>query len=204
MKVFNNVHIPRAVKSLVFATPLVLASSLSSANYVLQRDTFEKTEQTSASQFGVHAKEETPMLIVGGEDIYPAVVVDLSDNKLYQYDCEGYLEECYSVATGKATTPTKTGLRVVTAIEDYPFKEAYSGTRRYKYPDDYGSKVICLAPVDMKTGKILEADGQFIHGTNNPNSIGKKASKGCVRMHNNDVEALANVLDVGQYVLIQE
>ena len=50
----------------------------------------------------------------------------------------------------------------------------------------------------------LEYNGEFIHGTDKPESIGKNQSKGCVRLNNADVENLAEWLSVGQYVLIRE
>ena len=41
-----------------------------------------------------------------------------------------------------------------------------------------------------------------IHGTNDPASIGKAVSKGCIRMHNNDVEELFHFVNVGTEVNI--
>ena len=41
-----------------------------------------------------------------------------------------------------------------------------------------------------------------IHGTNNPASIGKAASKGCIRMYNADVEALYDMVEIGTPVSI--
>jgi len=40
----------------------------------------------------------------------------------------------------------------------------------------------------------LEIPGYFIHGTNQPFAIGQTASLGCVRMNNQDVEALADMI----------
>jgi lipoprotein-anchoring transpeptidase ErfK/SrfK len=42
-----------------------------------------------------------------------------------------------------------------------------------------------------------------IHGTNNPSSIGKMSSHGCVRMHNEDVRALAAIVPIGTRVTIR-
>jgi L,D-transpeptidase ErfK/SrfK len=42
-----------------------------------------------------------------------------------------------------------------------------------------------------------------IHGTNNPSSIGKAVSRGCIRMYNSDVEELANTIPIGTRVLIR-
>ena len=42
-----------------------------------------------------------------------------------------------------------------------------------------------------------------IHGTNNPASIGKAVSKGCIRMYNHDVEELARTVPIGTPVHIR-
>lgn len=42
-----------------------------------------------------------------------------------------------------------------------------------------------------------------IHGTNDPSSIGKAVSKGCIRMYNKDVEELASIVPIGTPVRIQ-
>lgn len=41
-----------------------------------------------------------------------------------------------------------------------------------------------------------------IHGTNDPSSIGKAVSKGCIRMYNKDVEELAKIIPIGTPVFI--
>jgi lipoprotein-anchoring transpeptidase ErfK/SrfK len=43
-----------------------------------------------------------------------------------------------------------------------------------------------------------------IHGTNDPNSIGKAVTNGCVRMHNADVEELFDFIHGGTEVNIHE
>ncbi|MDQ0194871.1 L,D-transpeptidase [Paenibacillus wynnii] len=42
-----------------------------------------------------------------------------------------------------------------------------------------------------------------IHGTNNPSSIGKRVSQGCIRMYNVDVLELASKVNVGTRVTIR-
>ncbi|MFS0862834.1 L,D-transpeptidase family protein [Fredinandcohnia sp. 179-A 10B2 NHS] len=41
-----------------------------------------------------------------------------------------------------------------------------------------------------------------IHGTNDPSSIGKSVSKGCIRLYNHDVEELARIIPIGTRVFI--
>ncbi|QOY35499.1 L,D-transpeptidase family protein [Anaerobacillus isosaccharinicus] len=42
-----------------------------------------------------------------------------------------------------------------------------------------------------------------IHGTNDPSSIGKAVSKGCIRMFNDDVNELASTIPIGTRVIIR-
>jgi len=53
----------------------------------------------------------------------------------------------------------------------------------------------------------LFADGKDtlyrIHGTNEPRSIGKAVSSGCIRMLNEDVAELFDVVDVGTKVIVR-
>lgn len=41
-----------------------------------------------------------------------------------------------------------------------------------------------------------------IHGTNNPSSIGKSVSHGCIRMYNHDVQELSSLVPIGTRVVI--
>lgn len=49
----------------------------------------------------------------------------------------------------------------------------------------------------------LSKQGYGIHGTNDPSSIGKVVSHGCIRMYNRDVLQLANIVPNGTRVVIQ-
>ncbi|WP_277586366.1 L,D-transpeptidase family protein [Psychrobacillus antarcticus] len=49
----------------------------------------------------------------------------------------------------------------------------------------------------------LSKEHYGIHGTNNPISIGKAVSHGCIRMFNKDVEELARIVPIGTPVSIR-
>ncbi|SFA87675.1 Lipoprotein-anchoring transpeptidase ErfK/SrfK [Bacillus sp. cl95] len=49
----------------------------------------------------------------------------------------------------------------------------------------------------------LSRAGYGIHGTNNPSSIGKAVSKGCIRLYNKDVLELASLVPNGTSVTIR-
>lgn len=56
----------------------------------------------------------------------------------------------------------------------------------------------------MGAAAIMLSGGEYaIHGTNNPNSIGKFASYGCIRMHNEDVVDLYDRVTVGTPVVVK-
>ena len=124
-------------------------------------------------------------------------------NKLYHFAEDGSIIKEYDVATGKKTTPTDKGIRMVTWVENYPYRSAPAISKRRKAPWDYGPKIIVIGVVDEKTGEVTHFNGEFIHGTNKPQSIGTNASKGCVRMRNEDVKELAAQMEKGMYVVIK-
>lgn len=48
----------------------------------------------------------------------------------------------------------------------------------------------------------LSKEHYGIHGTNDPSSIGRAVSRGCIRMQNRDVEQLASIIPIGTPVEI--
>lgn len=54
------------------------------------------------------------------------------------------------------------------------------------------------------TGATAKVRGYGIHGTWEPETVGKQASAGCIRMHNADVEELFAIVPVGTPVAISE
>lgn len=131
------------------------------------------------------------------------IVVDLENNYLYTYDEKGKPQMAYLIASGKPTTPTDKGLRIIHHFEEYPYKTAY-GTIRKQKPDAFGPRIMYLEIVDPKTGKVYPSDGEFIHGNNDESSLGKYASGGCMRMDNEVVKELVDSgqIPVGSYVKI--
>ncbi len=143
----------------------------------------------------------SPKITVKGVKHNAKFVVDLSQNVLYKYNEDGKATHAYLIASGAKDTPTTTGIKAVTHVESYPYKSAPKTTKRYKNPKDYGPRIICLETVDPETGK-RGVTGEFIHGNNNPASLGKYASKGCIRMDNEVIKQLAKEVKHGDFVLI--
>jgi len=86
----------------------------------------------------------------------------------------------YTVAVGKASTPTPKGtFKIINRAVNPggPFGTRWLGLNAPN--GDYG-----------------------IHGTNDPSSIGKNISNGCIRMFNNQVIELSNLVPIGTVVTI--
>ena len=56
----------------------------------------------------------------------------------------------------------------------------------------------------ISSQKISLSKGYGIHGTTEPESIGKAQSNGCIRMLNKDVEELFGLVTIGTPVIIRE
>lgn len=124
----------------------------------------------------------------------PFIIVNKESNQLAYID-DGKVQRTFPVATGKTTTLTPEGLFNVTVKAKNPYyrkKNIPGGDPR----NPLGSRWIGF---DAKG-----TDGRIygIHGTNQPSSIGKYISNGCIRMHNKHVEYLFDQVPVGTKVLV--
>lgn len=203
MKIIN-LHIPKTIRALAIATPLLITSPLISAKKIADtKDVFVRSSK-DVQVDDTRANSFAPKIKVADKLIIPMAVVDLSEGTLYHYGEDGTLKNTYEVASGKVSTPTKPALKIIRGIEVYPYNRAPKSTKRYKTPNDYGTHLLNLAEVDSITGNIIGSNGQFLHGTFKPSSIGKKVSNGCVRVHNDVIKKIAEEAKVGQYILIKE
>lgn len=203
-RITRNFALAFVAGSSIAAAPL-LASNSKSANV----DTFEYTQTQQTQKVSpkgtvdeaVLANAPSPDVVIQGKKRKAVFVVDITNNILYKYNKDGEAEIAYSVASGKASTPTTVGARVVTHTETYPYSSAPASTKRRKHPKDYGPKIIVLEMINPKTGETW-SNGEFIHGNNKPSSIGTHASGGCIRMDNEVIVELASQVKRGDVVLV--
>ena len=168
------------------------------------KDTFEKSQEippSGKSEFLTLLWAPTPKVTIKGVKQTAKIVVDLSKNVLYTYDDRGKPTNAYLIASGKKSSPTDKGIRVVTHVEKFPYKYAPPTTKRFQRPQDYGPNVICLETIDPITGEQGRT-GEFIHGNNNPKKLGQYASLGCMRMDNEVIKKLAKEVKRGDIVII--
>jgi hypothetical protein len=92
----------------------------------------------------------------------------------------------YTVGIGTGRTPTPVGKFYIASLLKLPVSNSVYGT--YAYGLSGYSEVLR----DWELGGIIG-----LHGTNQPSSVGERASHGCIRMHNAAIEQLVRVLPLG-------
>ncbi len=120
-----------------------------------------------------------------------SVIVDKSQNIL-TLKSDQDIFKTYRVSTGKnSCTPVGT-FKVTNKLIDPPWYPSGGGMIPAKDPKNVlGSRWLGLSK-----------QGYGIHGTIEPESIGKSVTEGCVRMKNSDVEELYSILPVGTEVVV--
>jgi L,D-transpeptidase ErfK/SrfK len=121
---------------------------------------------------------------IGIKQIPPAkgklrISIDVTQ-KILNLSEDSKIIRTYPVAVGKPETPTPLGNWTITEKTINP-------------GGPFGARWMRLS---------IPWGGYGIHGTDNPNSIGKAASHGCVRMYNDDVIDLYNRVEIGTPVSI--
>lgn len=111
--------------------------------------------------------------------------ISIAKRRLYLYD-GSQLVRSYPVALGKIATATPHG--------------DFAIVNKVPYPDSYpGGPLSVFGTYWLGLSKPHYG----IHGTNDPSSIGKYVSHGCIRMYNEDVNELARLVPIGTPVKIR-
>jgi len=116
------------------------------------------------------------------------IVVSVADRKLALLEGERVVK-IYDIAVGAPGSPSPNG--------DYRIAQ------RLKDPTYYHPGVVIGPGKNNPLGPRwigLDVKGFGIHGTNRPESIGKNASHGCIRLRNSDIEDLFARVQVGDRV----
>ena len=97
------------------------------------------------------------------------------------------LEECYSCATGKNTSPTTTGVYTYSALQD-----------KWDLGDTYVKPVLVYNGGEAITSRPYDAVTHYITDT----TMGKPVSGGSVRMREDDVQWMADNIPIGTLVVV--
>ena len=120
-----------------------------------------------------------------------SIVVDKSQNIL-TLKSDQDIFKTYRVSTGKNSCTPVGAFKITNKLIDPPWYPSTGGMIPAKDPKNVlGSRWLGLSK-----------QGYGIHGTVEPESIGKSVTEGCVRMKNSEVEELYSIVPVGTEVVI--
>jgi LysM repeat protein len=120
-----------------------------------------------------------------------SVFVDLSDFELTVH-CHGFYVKRYTIGIGKDGASPQGKFTVLNKVE----KAAWTDPNGNVVPGDDSTNPLGSHWIDI-------GDGFGIHGTIEPDSIGKAESRGCIRMRNSDVKEVYDFLLNGSEVVIR-
>ena len=123
------------------------------------------------------------------------IVVDKPDRSVEAYGADGKLLAFYPASIGSDEKPAPSVTLTVVHVTHNP---DYTYNPRYAFKGVKAKKPFRIAPgPNNPVGSVwidLSGDGYGIHGTPEPDRIGKTQSHGCIRMTNWDVEDLASMV----------
>lgn len=137
------------------------------------------------------------------------IVINVAELRLYYYpEVEGDetpMVETYPIGIGRDAFDTPLGITKTTMRLENPAWYPPASVRREAA--DRGDPPPAVVPPgpDNPLGKyaiLLDIPGYLIHGTNQPDGIGMRASRGCIRMLPEDIESVFWRIPVGTKVNI--
>lgn len=136
------------------------------------------------------------MLVPGSSQTMPAltkrlILVSVPDRKLALLE-DGKVVRIYKVAVGSSASPSPSG--------------EFEIVNRLTNPTYYHPHVVIPAGAQSPIGTRwlgLSRKGYGIHGTNEPRSLGRAASHGCIRMSNRDIAQFFSLVRIGDPVEIR-
>ena len=157
----------------------------------------EGTEVTIPGQFILPDEERT------------GIVINVAELRLYYYPDveagEAPRVETYPIGIGRDAYNTPLGITETTMRLENPAWYPPESIRREAAERGDPAPAVVPPGADNPLGKyaiLLDIPGYLIHGTNQPDGIGMRASRGCIPMHPEDIESVFWRVPVGTQVNI--
>lgn len=131
------------------------------------------------------------------------IIISKQDMMLYLYNYKGKLLQKSEIACGinygnkkkKGDSKTPEGVFRIGEIKDASnWSHDFKNDDKGEIPGAYGPNFISL--------EVPGHSGIGIHGTHDPNSIGTRASEGCVRLNNKELIKLVKKINTATVVVI--
>jgi lipoprotein-anchoring transpeptidase ErfK/SrfK len=124
----------------------------------------------------------------------PFVIVNKTTNEM-AFVNESRIQTVVNVATGKTEELTPEGIFTITVKAPNPY---------YRKKDIPGGSPENPLGTRWIGFDAEETDGRIygLHGTNQPESIGKNVSNGCIRLQNEAIESLYDLIPLGTKIVV--
>lgn len=175
--------------------PLHFLAVVDSAGYAQQLQAEEGDSGWLEVLLPIRPNGSTGWIQTAGHEILGnpfRIEIDVSEHRLEVYDGEQrWLVTEIAVGTGE--TPTPIGSFYTTELYDVPNPNGV-----------YGPHAFALSGFSETLEKFRGGEAIIgIHGTNEPTSIGKNVSHGCIRVENDVITDMAELLPLGTPVVIE-
>lgn len=129
------------------------------------------------------------------------IEVDKSSRQVRAFDADGKLRAFYPASIGSEEKPAPSGSAKVEAVA---YEPTYTYDPKYAFKGVKAKEKFTLKPgPNNPVGLVwidLSIPSYGIHGTSEPEKVGKTESHGCIRLTNWDVRELAGLLERGATV----
>lgn len=143
------------------------------------------------------------------DEALTGIVINVAELRLYYYPQVGEGEmprvETYPIGIGRDAYNTPLGITETTMRLENPAWYPPESIRREAAERGDPAPAVVPPGADNPLGQyaiLLDIPGYLIHGTNQPDGIGMRASRGCIRMHPEDIESVFWRVPVGTQVNI--
>lgn len=162
------------------------------------------TNDTATTEVAVVSPQPTVIVEepMGDSTKADYIVISKQTMTLRLYDSDKALICCFPVATGKNDGNKERPGDMKTPEGEFTVEEVVPAAHwTHDFGDGKGVIEGCYGNWFIRL-KTPPHRGIGIHGTHDPASIGTRATEGCIRLHNNDLDSLKPMVHVGMRVTI--
>ncbi|WP_457944802.1 L,D-transpeptidase family protein [Vreelandella alkaliphila] len=136
------------------------------------------------------------------------VVVNLSELRLYYYPADNPgIVETYPVSVGREEFATPIGItRTTVKVKDPAWAPPASMRREAAARGEPAPSIVPAGPNNPlgRHAILLAMPSYLIHGTNRPEGVGMRVSRGCIRMFPEDIKSLYERMPTGTQVNLMD
>ena len=105
------------LKAALLSVPIACAPLLTNGQKVAEQDKFVKTIKIENIDSRYSIEEMSPALTLGKDTVYPALVLDLKNKRMYEYYYDTEIKDIHKIDSSKQTSKKLVGINVIKEIK---------------------------------------------------------------------------------------